>query len=112
VGMAAGSTAKMLDHTTASEEMAALEGTAAPEGTAAIAGLVLLSREAGAPLGELARADAVEARSSARADARQSAERLAVRLMLPLGACILPSFLLLGVIPMMVGLLSSTSSGF
>jgi len=77
-----------------------------------MAELVRLSRDAGAPLGELARADAAEARSSARAAARQTAERLAVRLMLPLGACILPSFLLLGVVPMLIGLLSSTADAF
>ena len=70
--------------------------------------LVHLSRAAGAPLGELARAEAAEARAVARAEARETAERLAVRLMLPLGACILPAFLLLGVVPMLIGLLSST----
>ncbi len=78
----------------------------------ALAALVHLSRTAGAPLGELARADAVEARAVARADARESAERLAVRLMLPLGACILPAFLLLGVVPMLIGLLSSTAGAW
>lgn len=75
----------------------------------ALAGLVHLSRAAGAPLGELARADAAEQRAAARSDARETAERLAVRLMLPLGACILPAFLLLGVVPMLIGLLSSTA---
>lgn len=78
-------------------------------GTGALEALVRLSRAAGAPLGELARADATEARAVARAAARETAERLAVRLMLPLGACILPAFLLLGVVPMIVGLLSSTA---
>ena len=74
-----------------------------------LGGLVHLSRAAGAPLGELARAEAAEARAVARAEARETAERLAVRLMLPLGACILPAFLLLGVVPMLIGLLSSTA---
>ena len=78
----------------------------------ALAALVRLSRAAGAPLGELARADAAEARAAARADARETAERLAVRLMLPLGACILPAFLLLGVVPMLLGLLSSTAGAW
>lgn len=76
---------------------------------AALAALVRLSRATGAPLGELARADAAEARVAARAEARETAERLAVRLMLPLGACIMPSFLLLGIVPMLMGLLSSTA---
>jgi tight adherence protein B len=78
-------------------------------GLAALDPLVRLSRAAGAPLGELARADAAEARNRARAQAREGAEQLAVRLMLPLGACILPAFLLLGVVPMLIGLLSSTT---
>lgn len=87
-----------------------------PEGAdadaAVLAELVGLSRATGAPLGELARADAAEARAAARATARETAERLAVRLMLPLGACILPAFLLLGVVPMLLGLLSSTAGAW
>lgn len=75
--------------------------------TAAAHALVRLSRRSGAPLGALCRAEAVERRADARARARSSAERLAVRLMLPLGACILPSFVLLGVAPLLLGLLSS-----
>lgn len=74
--------------------------------------LVRLSRRAGAPLGELARTEAAEVRVNERADARVAAERLAVRLMLPLGACVLPSFVLLGVVPMLLGLLSSTAQVF
>ncbi|MBU1249799.1 MAG: type II secretion system F family protein [Actinobacteria bacterium] len=76
--------------------------------TAAAQSLVRLSRVSGAPLGALCRAEAVERRADARANARVGAERLAVRLMLPLGACILPSFVLLGVVPLLLGLLSST----
>lgn len=71
--------------------------------------LTELSRRSGAPLGELARAEAAEERRVARDEARTTAERLGVRLMLPLGACVLPSFLLLGVVPMLVALLSSTA---
>lgn len=80
--------------------------------TAHLDALVQLSRAAGAPLGELARAEAAETRNRARAESRESAERLAVRLMLPLGACILPSFLLVGVVPMLLGLLSSTAGAW
>jgi tight adherence protein B len=91
---------------------AAGDGAARGGDAAAMASLVLLSRDAGAPLGELARSDAIEARATARAAAQHTAERLAVRLMMPLGACILPSFLLLGVVPMLIGLLSSTALDF
>ena len=81
----------------------------APAADDALSRLVALSRASGAPLGALARAEAAEARAAERARARRSAEELAVRLMLPLGVCVLPSFLLLGVVPMLVGLLSSTA---
>jgi len=83
--------------------------SAAVEGDDPLSRLVALSRASGAPLGALARAEAAEARAAERARARRSAEELAVRLMLPLGVCVLPSFLLLGVVPMLVGLLSSTA---
>ncbi len=39
------------------------------------------------------------------------AERLAVRLVLPLGTCVLPAFVLIGVVPVVVGVLSSTVGG-
>jgi len=76
----------------------------------AIRALAAFSRRTGAPLGELARTEAAEQRARARAVARETAETLGVRLMLPLGACILPAFLLIGVVPMLIGLLSSTTS--
>ncbi|GAA1740936.1 type II secretion system F family protein [Microcella frigidaquae] len=76
---------------------------------AAIADLAAFSRRAGAPLGELARTEAAELRARARALVGETAEALGVRLMLPLGACILPAFLLIGVVPMLIGLLSSTA---
>ena len=91
---------------------AELERAGLPVESARLEALVLLSRRTGAPLGELARTEAAEVRARERAEARAGAERLAVRLMLPLGACVLPSFLLLGVVPMLLGLLSSTARAF
>lgn len=75
----------------------------------AISELVWFSRTTGAPLGELARTEAAEQRSRARSRAQETAAELGVRLMLPLGLCVLPSFVLLGVAPMVIGLLSSTT---
>jgi tight adherence protein B len=75
-----------------------------------IRALAAFSRRTGAPLGELARTEAAEQRARVRAVARETAETLGVRLMLPLGACILPAFLLIGVVPMLIGLLSSTTA--
>lgn len=103
----------------AAEHVAAALRAAHPELAAAgaleadlegIRALAAFSRRTGAPLGELARTEAAEQRARARAAARETAESLGVRLMLPLGACILPAFLLIGVVPMLIGLLSSTTA--
>ncbi|MGO4595333.1 type II secretion system F family protein [Leifsonia sp. 2TAF2] len=70
-----------------------------------------LAASAGAPAAELLTAAARQQRRSARADARRSAATLGVRLLLPLGLCVLPSFLLLAVAPLVLSLLSSTTTG-
>ena len=71
-----------------------------------------LSRAAGVPAAELLRAEAIELRASARAVAREQAAALAVKLMLPLGLCVLPAFLALGVLPLLVTVISSTVGSF
>lgn len=71
-----------------------------------------LAASAGAPAAELLTAAARQRRRMDRADARRAATTLGVRLMLPLGACVLPSFLLLAVAPLVLSLLSSTTAGF
>jgi tight adherence protein B len=74
--------------------------------------VLALSQRAGVPAAELLRAEADEARADARADAQAAAARLGVRLMLPLGLCVLPSFMVLGVLPLIVSIVSATVSGF
>ncbi|ROS61744.1 tight adherence protein B [Frigoribacterium sp. PhB160] len=69
-----------------------------------------LSRRAGAPASELLRAAAAERRLEASTQARAAAGRLGSTLMLPLGACVLPAFLVVGVVPLVVSLVSSTAS--
>jgi len=71
-----------------------------------------LSQEAGVPAAELLRAEADELRRAADADARAAAAALSVQLMLPLGLCVLPAFMVLGVLPLMVAVISSTVAGF
>ncbi|WP_010205657.1 type II secretion system F family protein [Salinibacterium sp. PAMC 21357] len=71
-----------------------------------------LSHEAGVPAAELLRAEADELRRAADADARAGAAALSVKLMLPLGLCVLPAFMVLGVLPLMVAVISSTVAGF
>lgn len=79
---------------------------------ARIDGVLELSRRAGVPAAELLRSEADETRRSARAAAQEKAATLSVKLMLPLGLCILPAFMVLGVFPLLVAVISSTVATF
>ncbi|MEO7348628.1 MAG: hypothetical protein ABIW32_02015 [Terrimesophilobacter sp.] len=70
-----------------------------------------LSQRAGVPAGALLRSEADRIRREASSAAERTAETLAVTLMLPLGLCVLPAFMLLGVAPLMISVLSSTIGG-
>jgi tight adherence protein B len=78
---------------------------------AAIGGVLALSRAAGVPAADLLRGEADQARRDARSTSQQAAASLATRLMLPLGLCILPAFMLVGVAPLLLSVLSSTVRG-
>jgi tight adherence protein B len=78
------------------------------DGLASIAEVVELSRRAGVPAAALLRSEADEARRQARSTGEQKAATLAVTLMLPLGLCVLPAFMLLSVAPLLIAILSST----
>lgn len=67
-----------------------------------------LSRAAGVPAGELLRASAAQDRHASRIQGRLRAAQLSTRLLIPLGVCTLPAFLLLGVAPLLLSVLSST----
>lgn len=56
----------------------------------------------GTPLGPALLAEAERARTRAQAELERAAERLGVSVLVPLGVCILPAFLLLGVVPVLV----------
>lgn len=71
-----------------------------------------LSRRAGVPAGDLLRSEADEARRQARTDAQERAARLSVRLMIPLGLCVLPAFMVLGVLPLLAAVVTSTVGQF
>ena len=71
--------------------------------------VLALSQSAGVPAVELLRASAAHARHRARIDGRLRVARLSSRLLLPLGVCTLPAFLLLGVAPMMLSVMSTMS---
>ncbi|WP_425837495.1 type II secretion system F family protein [Microbacterium sp. PA5] len=83
-----------------------------PSASEATADTIALSRGSGAPAVELLRAEAEDRRLAARTEGRLRAARLGGRLLLPLGACTLPAFLLLGVAPMLLSVLTSSSIGF
>ncbi len=71
--------------------------------------LLSLSGTAGVPAVELLRAAAVGKRHEARVAGRLRAASLSARLLLPLGVCVLPAFIALGVAPMVLSIIGSTS---
>jgi tight adherence protein B len=73
--------------------------------------VIALAVRAGAPVADLLRAESFRLRRVARADGAARAAALGVRLMLPLGACVLPAFVLLGVVPLLVSVVSGTLGG-
>jgi tight adherence protein B len=97
-----------VDAALAQFDLAEEDGGSADRVTAVIA----LSVRAGVPAAELLRSEAEEARRQSAADAERTASVLAVKLMLPLGLCILPSFIVLGVVPLLIAVISSTVSNF
>ncbi len=76
------------------------------EPTPGIRGVLDLSQRAGAPAVDLLRASAAQERRNARTAGRLRAARLGSKLLLPMGLCTLPAFLLLGVAPMLLSVLS------
>lgn len=80
--------------------------TEAPAPDPRIDGILALSASAGVPIADLLRADAQRSRREARTSGRVAAARLSSRLLLPLGVCTLPAFMLLGVAPMAIAVMN------
>ena len=74
--------------------------------------VIRLSQRAGVPARQLLRSEAEAIRRAAGSAAEERAAALTVRLMLPLGLCVLPAFVLLGVVPMLITVVSSTVGEF
>lgn len=70
--------------------------------------VLAFARAAGVPAAALLRAEAQETRRLTGTAAQLRAARLGTRLLLPLGICILPAFIALGVVPIVIAILSST----
>ncbi|CAN5410580.1 hypothetical protein BH09ACT1_BH09ACT1_08960 [soil metagenome] len=83
----------------------------ADDHSAAIDEVLTLSKRAGVPAAALLRSEATEARRIARSEGQRKAETLSITLMLPLGLCILPAFMLLGVAPLLISVITATVSG-
>jgi tight adherence protein B len=78
-------------------------------GSAEVDEVLSFATAAGVPVVALLRAEADECRRRARAEAASRAAQLESRMLLPLGTCILPAFVLLGVVPTGIAILSSTA---
>ncbi|GAA1412813.1 type II secretion system F family protein [Oerskovia paurometabola] len=76
----------------------------APPRLAVVQSALGLAWEQGAAPGEALRAAGEQLRSDQQAAARQAAARLAVHLVLPLGVCFLPAFVLIGLLPVLLSL--------
>lgn len=76
-------------------------------GLGGIARAVARSSRTGAPLAALLAAAAVDLRAEASAASMAEVRATSVRAVLPLGLCLLPAFALLGVVPVVGGLLPS-----
>ncbi|MDQ1588347.1 MAG: tight adherence protein [Microbacteriaceae bacterium] len=77
-----------------------------------IDGVLALAQRAGVPAAELLRSEAEQHRRQARSDGQRAAAALAVWLMAPLGVCVLPAFMLVGVAPLLMAIVSSTVATF
>lgn len=67
-----------------------------------------LAAAAGVPAARLLRGEAALARRRARAEAERRAATLSVLLVLPLGVCVLPAFVAVGVVPLIASIIGGT----
>ncbi len=86
----------------------AWDGLAAQPPTAPIARTIVRSMDSGAPLADALTTCAAELRDVRRARIDAMAKSVAVKAVGPLGLCFLPAFLLIGVVPLVAGLLTRT----
>ena len=77
--------------------------------TEAVASVADLASRAGIPVRGLLEAEARAARRATVQQGEQQAAKAAVMLTVPLGVCVLPSFVLLGVIPFVLSIVSGLS---
>lgn len=73
---------------------------------------IAFAQRAGVPVAALLRAEARQVRREAQAAVRLRIAELGTRLLLPLGLCVLPAFVALGVVPLLLAMIGSTLSGW
>lgn len=61
----------------------------------------------GTPAGPMLLAEAAAERARTLAELEQQAERLAIKVLLPIGVCVLPAFIVLGVLPVLLSVMGS-----
>ena len=83
---------------------ALLGGTAEDDPLAPAARVLVRASDGGAPVAAVVGQLAADARRTARARREQAARRVGVLVVAPLGLCFLPAFVLLGVVPVVIGL--------
>lgn len=93
----------------AAEAWRALGAGPGPAGAAARA--LVRSTDGGAPVAAAVRRVAHQAREAQTAQARERARRAGVLVVGPLGLCFLPAFVLLGIVPAVVGLAAPILAG-
>lgn len=81
-----------------------------PSGTELAEPVLELAMRAGVPASDLLRSEATLERRRARTSAAKAAGQLEVQLMLPLGVCVLPAFLAVGVAPIVIAVLETVLS--
>ncbi len=89
-----------------------LHGSDAEDVAAGAVRALVRSGDGGAPVAEAVARAAEESRVAARSRAEQAARRAGVLAVAPLGLCFLPAFVLLGVVPVVVGLAGPLLAGF
>lgn len=90
--------------TPAAEAWLALTGGRSDDPLASAARVLGRAAEGGAPVSAAVARLVAEARAGSRAAAAQAARRVGVLVVAPLGLCFLPAFVLLGIIPVVIGL--------
>lgn len=97
--------------TAATDAWRRLSGDDPDDPLAAVARLLSRAAEGGAPVAATIARLADDARSDSRSVAEQAARRVGVLVVAPLGLCFLPAFVLLGVVPVILGLAGPVLAG-